>query len=278
MSPLQKAPPQQQQQQPQQPLQRQQLQQPQNIHWNLLKELDIYQVSKHCHNQIGSLISFAALVIGGRVSRPENPIHTNVELFPSTDCKIPALPEPRYDHVSFATEDGTVVTCGGRNLDSRYGFQDCLALNISSKQWQRGVIGNLDQARIDASAVTMPVGVFVLGGNWLKGRKGRSWAVREDESTEKRSLFLKSGSTDWVYGPTLPIKHKWGCTLSISKNKFLMISGWNLREFDTSIGGPTSDTGWSPENTYPELQDQRHGSYGCARLGNKVIQCTIAHV
>merc|ERR1719391_713822 len=55
------------------------------------------------------------------------------------------------------------------------------------------------------------------------------------------------------------------------QNKFLMISGWNLREFDTSIGGPTSDAGWSPENTYPELQDQRHGSYGCAKLGNKVI-------
>ena len=158
-----------------------------------------------------------------------------------------------------------MVTCGGRNRDNY--LRDCLALNTTSKQWQRGVIGNLDQARIDSSAVTMPVGVFVLGGNWWKGRH---WALRQ-ESTENRSLFLRSRSTDWVEGPTLPIKHKWGCTLSISKNKFLMISGWNLWEFDTNIGGPTSDAGWSPENTYPKLQDKRHGSYGCAKLGNKVL-------
>ena len=183
---------------------------------------------------------------------------------------MPALPEPRYDHVSFAIEDGTVVTCGGRNRDNQ--LQDCLALNTTSKHWQRGVIGDLDEARIDASAVTLPVGVFVLGGNWWKGRH---WAL-EEESTEKKSLFMKSGSREWVEGPTLPIKHKHGCVLSISDNKFLMISGRNLREFDTSIGGPTSNAGWLPENTFPKLQDERHGSYGCARLGNKVTQLPIS--
>lgn len=218
------------------------------------------------------MIYFVALVIGGIISRYENPIKTNVEQYPSTDCKIPALPEPRYDHVSFATGDGTVVTCGGRNRDNQ--LRDCLALNATSRQWQRGVIGNLDEARIYASAVTMPVGVFVLGGNWLNGR---GWAF-EEESTEEKSLFLKSGTTNWVKGPTLPMKFKYGCTLSISKNKFLMISGWNLREFDTSIEGPTSDAGWSPENTYPELQDKRHGSYGCAKLGNKVIKYTYFYL
>ena len=87
---------------------------------------------------------------------------------------------------------------------------------------------------------------------------------------------MKSGSKSWVEGPTLPIKHKYGCVLSISKNKFLMISGWNLREFDTSIGGPTSNVGWSPENTYLQLQDERHGSYGCAKLGNKVTKLQIS--
>ena len=118
----------------------------------------------------------------------------------------------------------------------------------------------------------MPVGVFVLGGNWWKGRH---WAITDEESTEKRSLFLKLGSTDWVEGPALPIKHKHGCTLSISKTKFLMISGWSLREFDTSIDGPTSNARWSAEDTYPELLDERHGSYGCAKLGNKVTPYNV---
>ena len=209
--------------------------------------------------------------MGGYISsRPENPVKTHVELFPSSNCQVPALPEPRYHHVSFVTEESTVVSCGGRNQLTDNHLRDCLALNVTSKRWQRGVIGNLDQARIYASAVTMPVGVFVLGGNWWKGRH---WAIQE--STEKKSLFLKLGSTDWIEGPALPIKHKHGCTLSISKTKFLMISGWSLREFDTSIDGPTSNAGWSPENTFPELQDKRHGSYGCAKLGNKVTPYNV---
>ena len=134
----------------------------------------------------------------------------------SRDRTTRALPEKR-------------ALCGEQNRDNQ--LRDCLALNTTSKQWQRGVIENLDEARIYASAVTLPVGVFVLWGNWWKGRH---WALEE----EKRSLFMKFGLKDWVEGPSLPIKHKYGCVLSISKNKLLMTSGWNLREFDTSIEGP----------------------------------------
>ena len=74
---------------------------------------------------------------------------------------MPVLPEPRYDHVSFAIEDVTVVTCGGRNRDNHLG--DCLALNTTTKQWQRGLIGILDQARIYASALRLPGRQLVEG-------------------------------------------------------------------------------------------------------------------
>ena len=149
------------------------------------------------------------------------------------------------------------------------GQADCLVLDTTSQQWERGLIGNLDQARIYASAVTMPLGVFVLGGNWIKDG-GRGWA-QGNESTEERSIFLGTESRVWIDGPALPVKHKFGCAVPVSQTRFLMISGWSLREFDTNFWGP-STSGWLREDTYPELQEQRHGSYGCARLGNKVTE------
>ena len=62
------------------------------------------------------------------------------------------------------------------------------------------------------------------------------------------------------------------CAVAISGTSFLAIHGRDIREFDTSIAGPTSSQGWREEGWWPKMETSRIASQlGCAKLGGKII-------
>ena len=114
----------------------------------------------------------------------------SVELYGQATT-LPALPRPRYDHVSFL-HDGALVTCSGRYEDySRTGSCVTLRPSLEPRAWEAGVVGNLSSDwRAGASVVTLAaVGTYVLGG----------WGAPSS------SELLLSGSNTWTPGPDLPM-------------------------------------------------------------------------
>ena len=104
---------------------------------------------------------------------------TSTELFPSS-CYIPDLPIVRTAHVTFlhhfsSHSEPRLVTCGGlvgpRGVldggccNSNDVTNECLVLDMMTATWETTVVGSLNQGRWRASAVSMPVGVYVIGGS-----------------------------------------------------------------------------------------------------------------
>ena len=61
------------------------------------------------------------------------------------------------------------------------------------------------------------------------------------------------------------------CAVAISATSFLVFYGREIREFDTSIAGPTSSQGWREEGWWPKMETSRYNWPGCAKLGDKII-------
>ena len=59
--------------------------------------------------------------------------------------------------------------------------------------------------------------------------------------------------------------------MAISGTSFLAIYGREIREFDTSVAGPTSSQGWREEGWWPKMETSRSYWPGCAKLGDKII-------
>ena len=70
----------------------------------------------------------------------------------------------------------------------------------------------------------------------------------------------------------IPVKMWSGpCAVAISGTSFLAIYKREIREFDTSVAGPTSSQGWREEGWWPKMETSRVGWPGCAKVGNKII-------
>ena len=190
------------------------------------------------------------------------PVMSSVEMtlaLGNDSCEIPDLPEQRHDHVTLVTWDGIVASCGGytqRKEDS------CLTLNIVAHAWEYipSKIGNLPRSFYDSATVTLPVGVYIIGGE-----------------NQKTSLFLPTGSSEWQNGPMVPKGDsiQWPCAVG-SNDRFMFIGGSNERtksyynhvyQFDTTLYGPTSHLGWFQ---WPHLNEGRSG-HGCAMISGKII-------
>ena len=62
------------------------------------------------------------------------------------------------------------------------------------------------------------------------------------------------------------------CAVVISATSFLVFFDKEIREFDTSIAGPTSSQGWAREDKWPKMETSRNSWPGCAKVGDdKVI-------
>ena len=173
---------------------------------------------------------------------------SSVEVIGLDNCSVPDLPESRNYHGSFMTGWGSLAVCGGW-WDGRPLSSDCLVLNTTSKEWERGVLGNLPVNYVLGvgsavlGVVTMDVGTYLV-----------HWTT---------SSFLPSGEREWIAGPNHPDRVE--CATRISASSFLAFGGKSVRQFDSSIAGPSSDEGWLPGGEWPNLQVERYGP-GCATL------------
>ena len=66
------------------------------------------------------------------------------------------------------------------------------------------------------------------------------------ESFESITDFLAADTMQWQDGPSLPgdMRSFDPCAVTISDTSFLTICGNDIREFDASVSGPTSNEGW----------------------------------
>lgn len=161
---------------------------------------------------------------------------------------IPDLSYPRRAHLTLTTADGEVLTCGG---DSDYSCVSLTTKEDNTVLWSPH--STLDSIRWYASSVTLPAGVFILGGY----------------KTETTSSFLPTGDTTWRPGPDIPHGGSdSGCAVAVSDTSFLLIGGEpnydHIMEYDIDTGAWTE---W-PRLTSPVGGRRRHQ---CAVLGQDVI-------
>ena len=163
---------------------------------------------------------------------------------------MPDLPEERLNHGSFITKSGALAVCGGSWAGKPFS-SDCLVLNSTSKQWERGVLGPL-------------LGNSVLG------------VINLDNGTymvhPTTSSYLPHDDHNWVAGPASPLDgmRLFECATGISSTSFLAFSSRSVHQFDSSIAGPSNTSGWLTDIVWPELMEERH-AFGCATLGSFAI-------
>ena len=168
---------------------------------------------------------------------------SSVEMIGFDNCSVPDLPEARHDHGSFMTSWGSLAVCGGY-WSGKPASSDCLVLNTTSRQWERGVLGGLLGDSV-FGVVTLDVGTYMVH--------------------PRLSSFLPSGEREWIAGPNPPQQVQ--CATGISADSFLTFGGTSVRQFDSNKNGPTSEQGWVPEGVWPDLLVERIRP-GCATLGD----------
>ena len=164
---------------------------------------------------------------------------------------MPSMESSRSGHVTFLTHDlpPRIATCGGYSGVYK---RDCLVLQDGG--WRGGKLDDLPDDRYLSATARVDAGVFILGGSW----------------TSSSSVFLRANSRSWETGPQLPVSMRYGpCAAPISAHSFLIVYGTDVYEFDTKVGGPTSNAGWGERGRWPQLQVSRRYWPGCAVFKNK---------
>ena len=184
------------------------------------------------------------VVIGGREGGFYGDTTSSVEMIGFDNCSVPDLPETRYHHGGFVTSWGSLAVCGGY-WSGKPASSDCLVLNTTSRQWERGVLGGLLGDAV-VGVVTLDVGTYMVHAT--------------------TSSFLPSGEREWIPGPNST--HSVHCVSGISDESFLVLSGNDhggkaVHQFDSR-----HDQGWLPDDVWPDLLTQRTRP-GCATLGDQ---------
>ena len=193
------------------------------------------------------------LLTGGRESY--NGDLSSTLLYPE-GCSVPDLNGALQHHTTFLTQDVAprIATCGGG--------KECWVLQGESWRgsWRAGELDDLPEARRRAADARLEIGVFLLGGDG------------DGPVAQTSSLFLRANTSSWVSGPDLPRDMVYGpCAAPISRHSFLIVYGTDVYEFDTRVGGPTSNDGWQPKEKWPQLQESRTNWPGCAVVNGKFI-------
>ena len=188
------------------------------------------------------------MLIGG-----EDPNHrslSSVELLGLDNCSVPDLPEWRNNHGSFMTEWGSLAVCGGRWAGKPMS-SDCLVLNTTSKQWERGLLGQV-LGDIVVGVIRLSVGTLMVH--------------------HKNSSLLPSGEHKWIAGPSSPEVVQ--CATGISEHSYLAFGDKFVQEFDSRTG-PNTNEGWRTYDDWPKLEVTRYRP-GCATLDAPEPMCIIA--
>merc|ERR1719192_589508 len=142
-------------------------------------------------------ITRGILMIGGLESGSN--ATSAVEVIGFENCSVPDLPEARFDHGSFMTPWGLSV-CGGTWAGKPWS-SDCLVLNRTSKQWERGILGPLLGETVVA-VVELSAGTYLVH--------------------PENSSFLPSPERHRIAGPKHPEEVQ--CATGISTDSFLVTS------------------------------------------------------
>ena len=126
-------------------------------------------------------------------------------------------------------------------------------LDPINQRWDANKMGSLTVAKDDEMVVAATlenIGVYIAIG--------------------LESDFLPAGRMQWQRGPDLPAYAIGPCAVTISPTSFLLFTGGNIWEFDSSVAGPTSNEGWRESNRWPALKKDRLYA-SCSKVGQKVI-------
>ena len=170
-------------------------------------------------------------------------------MFGFDNCTIPPLPETRYAFGSFIapTDPPQLAVCGGWWM-GKPNSTDCLTLNVTSGQWERGTFTNGLLGDGVRGVINMEgEGVFVVHSSGIS--------------------VLAPGSSSWVAGPAFPTTAVCGC--NVTRTSFVTIhmsDTHNVREYSVTNGvaGP------EPEGTWPSLLTKRHGP-GCSATSYHLV-------
>ena len=186
------------------------------------------------------------LLLGGQSKEEQL---TSVETFGFESCTIPSLPETRYSFGAFLipTKPQMMAVCGGWWM-GKPNSSDCLTLNVTSGQWERGTFAN-----------------GVLGD-----------AVRGVINIEGEGVFmvhnegisvLGVGNMSWVTGPIFSTPAECGC--KISSTSFVTIhlhDTYNVQEYIVKDGEAQPE----PKGTWPSLLTKRTGP-GCGATKHHLV-------
>ena len=186
------------------------------------------------------------LLLGGQST--EGPL-ASIEMFGFENCTIPPLPETRYAFGSFIapTEPPQLAVCGGWWMGKPHST-DCLTLNVTSNQWERGTFTNGLLGDGVRGVINMEEeGVFVVHSSGIS--------------------ILASGFSSWVAGPMFLTAAE--CACKVSSTSFITIhmnDTNNINEYSVTDGVIEPE----PEGTWPSLLTKRHGP-GCAATSYNLV-------
>ena len=186
-----------------------------------------------------SLGSPAVLVTGGSRGGGEGfTSFSSTELLFS-DCPVASLPRHSYEHATFTTEDGLVLSCAGQL------GRTCYQLSRDLATW--------------SLHSSLPAGLYI--SSRAQGAAVASGAVMV---IREAGAFLPTGATEWET-IDMPGDARQACLVPGSPTSVLLIGGYmgsRVHEFSTSTGK------WS---TWEEgLPESREGP-ACTRTGDQVF-------
>ena len=183
------------------------------------------------------------LVIGGQSTKGQL---NSVETFGFANCTIPTLPETRYGFGSFIVPTQLAV-CGGWWM-GKPNSTDCLTLNVTSGQWERGTFTN---------------GLLGDGVRGVINIEGHGVFVVHSTGIS----VLAPGSESWVAGPMFTTSAVCGC--NVSTTSFVTIhmnDTHNVREYSVTNGNAEAE----PIATWPNLLTKRQGP-GCGATSQHLV-------
>jgi len=171
--------------------------------------------------------------------------HTSSDL--PAPCDFP-LPEVRFDPISVTTADGRTLVCGGAGPTKD---PICWQFDYKRKVWRRPKSLILAKDRVSASAVSLPSGVYILGGS------------KQNSNT---SEFLATGSSKWTRGPDIPGSGvSQSCAAKLNDTAFVVLGGWYDGHQARVYNEKTQKwTNWPRLSHWVARQ-------GCVALGDKVL-------
>ena len=193
------------------------------------------------------------LVIGGEYGKGQK--LRSIETFGFENCTTPGLPETRYGLGSFVTptepKKQQLAVCGGWWEGKPYST-DCLTLNATTGQWERGnfnngVLGEGVRGVIDMEKQKQ--GIFIVHSRTI------SW--------------LQHNNLTWSPGPVYPtsLMASAECGCRLTEKSFVTFhsnEGHNVREYSTE------EKEWKPKDTWQGTTTKRWGP-GCGATNYHLV-------